>query len=194
MEQEQLTKKERRALRRQRQEEKKRQREEERQTREQERKKSKKKKRVILWAAIVVVVAASGYLIAALASQEKVVPYSKGQVHWHAKLRVFMCGEEKLMPSPFGSEHLGTPLLHTHDDRLIHIEGTVWKPEDIMLGKYMGAIGQNFKDEELIDKRNGDLCNGVPGKVKLFVNGKENPSLTRYIIQDDDEYELRFEP
>ena len=121
-------------------------------------------------------------------------PYSKGQVHWHATLKVFVCGEEKLMPAPVGEHHLGLPLLHTHADRLIHIEGTILNPEEITLGKYMGVIGQNFKDDELLDKKNGDLCNDQPGKVKLLVNGKENDQLTQHVIKDGDDYILRFEP
>ena len=121
-------------------------------------------------------------------------PYSGGSIHWHATIKVFVCGEEYQLPAPQGGHHLGLPLLHTHEDRLIHIEGTIWKPEEITLGKYMEVIGENFKDDELIDKKNGDACDGQPGKVKLMANGKEDSMLSQYVIKDGDKYELRFEP
>ena len=58
----------------------------------------------------------------------------------------------------------------------------------------MNVIGQNFKNDELLDKKNGDLCNGQPGKVKVLVNGKENSQLKNYVIKDGDKYEVQFEP
>lgn len=119
--------------------------------------------------------------------------YTETEVHWHASYTVITCGQVRPMPKPFGEHHLGLPLLHTHGDGLIHIEGRIWKKEDIMLGKYFEAIGVNFKDNELIEYKNGDLCNGKEGKVKLYVNGKENKELTKYIIQDGDKIEVKFE-
>ena len=153
----------------------------------------KKKKKFITLLIIFLLVAGLGYVIFALSTGGKTQSYSKGEVHWHAKLKVFICGTQVEMPAPPGEHELGLPLLHTHQDRLIHIEGTVWKPEDIMLGKYMQAIGKNFKEDSLLDKKNGDLCNTTQGKVKLFANGKEDPALTQYVIKDGDEYELHFE-
>ena len=152
-------------------------------------------KRIITWSiAVIIVIAIIYFLVQFQGNEPNSGPYSKGQIHWHASLKVFICGEEQQMPVPIGQSHLGTPLLHTHEDKRIHIEGTVWKPEDITLGKYMGAIGKNFKDDQLLDKKNGDLCSEQPGKVKLFVNGKESPELTNFVIKEGDKYELRFEP
>ena len=150
------------------------------------------KKKIKNWIILIIVLAGIGYFIFLLFSSEAVESYSGGQVHWHSRIDVFVCGNKFDMPNPFGNEHLGSPLLHTHDDQLIHIEGTVWKAEDITLSKYMEAIGLNFKDDELIDKVNGDLCDGEAGMVKLFVNGVENSELANYVIKDDEDYELRF--
>ncbi len=133
------------------------------------------------------------YFIFLFVSSEKTTSHSKGPVHWHSRLRVAICNEGVLMPAPAGEHHIGLTLLHTHKDRLIHIEGTVWKPEEITLGKYMEAIGKNFKGDELLDKKNGDLCDNKPGKVRLMVNGIENSELTHYVIKDNEDYELKFE-
>lgn len=122
-------------------------------------------------------------------------PYTSSPVHWHASLDVYICGEKVTIPenAPLGEHHLGLPLLHTHADRLIHIEGQIWNKEEITIGKYMKVIGEEFTDTTLLDKNNGDLCNENPGKVKLIVNSKENQELTNYVVQDGDKLELRFE-
>jgi hypothetical protein len=145
----------------------------------------------------IVMGAAIVYGIFTLGTGEK--PYSDGQVHWHASLDVFICGERYALPSPtvgnlHGEPFLGIPLLHTHEDKRIHIEGVIYKPEDITLGRYMEVIGLNVEDDELLDKKNGDLCNGQPGKVKLLVNGKESKEGPNRVIADGGIYELRFEP
>ena len=153
----------------------------------------KRNKKLIKWSFIILI--AGGFVYGAyfLFSGEKIETYSNGPVHWHANIKVFVCGNEIEMPSPFGNQHIGTPLLHTHDDRLIHIEGRVLKAEDITLGKYMGNIGMNFKNDEIIDKKNGDFCGDNARKVKLFVGGVENMELVDYVIKDGESYELRFE-
>lgn len=119
--------------------------------------------------------------------------YTENPIHWHASLTVSTCAQPVAMPKPIGEHHLGLPLLHTHEDGLIHIEGKIWKPEEIMLGKYLEVIGINFKDNELLEYKNGDLCNDKPGIIKLYVNGRENKELTRYVIQDSDKIEVKFE-
>lgn len=190
MEQGSLTRHERQQMKKQQQEQEQQQKHNQQTAKEQ-------RKKIMIWSVVAVIAIGIIIFFVTLPKNETVQPqqpYSKGAVHWHASVKVFICGEEKLMPAPVGETHLGSPLLHTHADRLIHIEGTVWRPEDITLGRYMKEIGQNFKDDELLDKKNGDMCNGTPGKVKLFVNGKENPSLTNQVAKDDDKYELRFEP
>lgn len=121
-------------------------------------------------------------------------PYTAGVVHWHASLQVFACGIFKEMPAPFGDAHLGSPLLHTHSDRLVHIEGKIWRKEDIMLGKYMDNIGVDFAQDRILDYVNGNECNdGKENKVRMEVNGKENFEFRNYIINDGDKIEIRYE-
>ena len=127
--------------------------------------------------------------------------YSPGQVHWHADLKITVCGENIPLPKPtagggtvHGESFIGIPFMHLHDEPQIHIEGTIKKAEDITLGRFMDVIGMNFKDTELLDKKNGDLCpGGKAGIVKLRVNGKESSELTRHVIVDGEEYEIKFE-
>lgn len=125
--------------------------------------------------------------------------YSKGPVHWHANLAIFTCGEQIPLPKPTGgSVHgepfIGTPFMHLHNEPTIHIEGTIKSPADITLGRFMEVIGMNFKEDELLNYKNGDVCpDGTPGKVKLLVNGRESEELTAKVIVDGEKYELRLE-
>lgn len=152
-------------------------------------KRSKKHKKVIIWSVVVIIVVVLGYLLISNSYQES---YTKEQVHWHATVNVFTCGEKRELPIPLQG-HLGGPLLHTHDDGRIHIEGKIWKGEDITLGKYFKVIGLKFTNEQIMNFKNGDLCDGKSGKVKLFVNDEENSELSDYVIKDDEGYEIRFE-
>ncbi len=123
-------------------------------------------------------------------------PYTSGQVHWHASLQVFTCATYREMPKPVGGEnaHLGTPLLHTHKDGLIHIEGRVYKKNDIMFGQYMENIGVRFSNDTILNYKNGDGCSdGKENKVKMFVNGEENFDYIEYVLNDGDKIEIRYE-
>ncbi len=98
------------------------------------------------------------------------------------------------MPAPKGEHHLGLPLLHTHEDQLIHIEGQIWKKEDIMFGAYMDAINVPFSEDHILDFANGNQCNdGKLNKVHMFVNSKESLEFRQYIIHDKDKIEIRYE-
>jgi hypothetical protein len=125
--------------------------------------------------------------------------YSSGQVHWHADLELFVCGENIPLPSPLstkvahGQSYIGTPLMHSHGGTQIHVEGTVSKAKDITLGKFMTSLGLDFTQTQLLDKSNGDFCGDTEGKVKLFVNGIDSDTLSDEVIVDDRKYEIRFE-
>ena len=126
--------------------------------------------------------------------------YSSGPVHWHADLAVTVCGENIALPKPLSAQiahnqpFIGTPLMHLHAEPVIHLEGVILNKEDITLGKFMKAIGLNFKDDQLLERSNGVLCpNGQPGKVKLLTNGQETKELSRKVIIDGERYKLIFE-
>lgn len=123
-------------------------------------------------------------------------PYTSGQVHWHASLEVFTCDRFREMPKPIGGAdtHLGTPLLHTHKDGLIHIEGRIYRKQDIMLGKYMDNLDVEFDEDKIMDYVNGDGCNdGKENKVRMQVNGKDNFEFRNYVINDGDKIVIKYE-
>ena len=180
--------------RHERQELKRKEREEQHTLTEKQQQQKKTRKNIVKYGLVIVAVAIFLYLVTKLFSQPTTESYTKDAVHWHAQLDVYACGENKLMPAPEGEHHLGLPLLHTHSDRLIHIEGKIWKKEDIMLGAYMDAIGIPFNDTQLLDYKNDGMCdNGKPNKVRMIVNDKENFEFRNYVINNKDKIELRYE-
>ena len=74
-----------------------------------------------------------------------------GEVHWHATLSINLCGQEQPLPVTPIKSHL----LHTHEDRLIHVEGVIPDPESIMLGRYMNyALGLELTNTSVMGYRN----------------------------------------
>lgn len=132
-------------------------------------------------------------------------PYTNGLVHWHANFEVSICGVKQDFTHGYDFEHdaIGTPLLHTHNDNTIHIEGRVPKKEDIAIGHFFDNIRVSFSSTKIMDKKNGDLCpDGKPGTVKMYVNEQQNNEFRDYIPsqctspnihQDCDKIEIKFE-
>ncbi|MBI5391766.1 hypothetical protein HZB00_02065 [Candidatus Woesearchaeota archaeon] len=122
--------------------------------------------------------------------------YTSGPVHWHAYPTVMVCGEEKTLPYPAPSQHLGNPLLHTHapPENYAHIEGQIYNKDDITLGKYFDAIGVKFSNTGILEKRNGEKCgNGKPGQVRMSVNGVPNTELRNHVLADGEKILITFE-
>ncbi|MBI4052835.1 MAG: hypothetical protein HY394_02240 [Candidatus Diapherotrites archaeon] len=145
--------------------------------------------------AIAVVAAIAFFALQANANRPKLdtrgISFPLVNVHWHATPRIFLCGGEKLIPTPPETN----PLLHTHEDRLIHIEGSVSGPEQITLERFFDGIGIKFSSTGIWGKRNGDTCEntGKAGKVSMKVNGSANTEFQNFVPKDGDVIEIRFE-
>lgn len=114
----------------------------------------------------VTVILASLFLISSTIYLNQ-VSVSKGPVHWHADFEVWACGEELQLEDPKGllSNKIGTPVLHEHNDKRIHLEGVVVNQGDASLGKFFRVIGGELSPNSLV----------VPtddGK-KSFINGQK---------------------
>ena len=141
---------------------------------------------------IVLVVAGFTLFLAYETVSKNLASATGGPVHWHADYEVWACGEKLELKEYEGLEgRLGTTLLHHHNDYRIHVEGTVMGIHDVSLEHYFRAIGGDFsveriavllKDGGMLEKRNGDLCNGVPGTVQLYVNGIRNDEFGDYVL------------
>ena len=114
--------------------------------------------------------------------------------HWHADYEVIICGNKMpILPYTQGN-------IHTHGDGKIHIhpQYPYEAGENANLGRFFRSASVTFTDSTIQYPgnrayTNGDLCsNGKPGKLKLFVNGKEDDKLDKYVPEDLDRIRVEF--
>lgn len=111
------------------------------------------------------IVGASAYMTGDTLYKVAISP-TNGPVHWHADFRIFKCGVEVDLLDPSGlSNRIGTPVLHEHGDKRIHVEGTVAALEDISLGSFFDVIGGELTREKLIVPTNGGLFSMENGEL-----------------------------
>ena len=106
------------------------------------------------------------------------VSVAKGPVHWHADFEVWDCGHKLDLISPKGiSNKVGTPVVHSHGDGRIHIEGVIVRQGDAGLGKFFSSVGGDLQngmlrfptDSGMVELKDGDACNGGSGTLQVFV-------------------------
>ena len=114
---------------------------------------------------------------------------SQKGIHWHPELTILIKGQKQEIPANIGIGAVHKPM-HTHDDMgVIHLEfsGLV-KKEDVRLGNFFEIWSRKFNKDCIFDK-----CSGAEGKLKMFVNDKENFDFEDYIMRDGDKIEIVFE-
>src|SRR3989344_854626 len=78
----------------------------------------------ILFISIVAIVASVTIFLAGSTIYLNIVSFSRGPVHYHADFEIWNCGQEIDLKDPKGiSNKIGTPALHEHNDKRIHLEG-----------------------------------------------------------------------
>lgn len=136
------------------------------------------------------------------------ISYTKGPVHWHADFEIWACGEpllshnngeeadELLDPQGFLSNKIGSPTIHEHNDRRIHIEGVLLDKEEASLGTFFAKIGGDLHRDLLkvpsekgpIIYRNGDKCGNQAGEVQVFVYSINDKKYTVRKLEDPEHY------
>ncbi|MBU6431056.1 YncE family protein [Patescibacteria group bacterium] len=134
------------------------------------------------------------------ASKSEIV--SRKGIHWHPELKVIIKGEAITIPAnigigkqyadyPFYDPMMSMTDMHTHDaSGTLHwevMQGPV-KKEEVRLSAFFATWGKKF-DENCIF----EFCNGKEGRVKMFVNGKENTEFQNYQVNNKDKIEIRYE-
>ena len=120
-----------------------------------------------------------------------------GPVHWHADFEVWACGNELEVRNPIGafSNKIGSPTLHEHNDKRIHLEGVpVTLPEDASLGKFMSTIGGSITDDTLVvPLTDGDLFEDGKGEEDGDGSAKNDPdAITPFVKTEADGQVARF--
>lgn len=111
-----------------------------------------------------------------------------GPVHWHADVEFWACGNELELRDPQGvlSNKIGTPTLHEHNDKRIHLEGVpVELPQDASLGKFMDVVGGDVTNHTLIVPVNegDDLFENGEGEEDGDGNGAPAPELVQQFLR-----------
>src|SRR3989344_1709581 len=151
MEEQQLSKHDRRQLKLQ-------SRKEENERTQADYQKKKSAKKLIVYGVIGILILAGIGFFLSLPKPQTVnydtvgLSFPLGNIHWHATPALTVCGENVTLPKPSPGQHLGSNLLHLHDDGLFHIEGSVSNPSQITLGAMMSNIGKNFSQTSLLGK------------------------------------------
>lgn len=178
----QLTKKERKALRRF----------QEQQERITAEKQAKFKGVLKIFLIAVIIVVSIGLLIWYIVSQPTISEsetISKSGLHWHPQLSISIKGKQQVIPKDMGIGAIHQPI-HTHDTSgTIHMEmnGLITK-DQTKLGKFFQIWNKQFNSSCIFDK-----CNSKEGKVRFFVNGKENNQFENYLMKDNDKIEIKYE-
>lgn len=116
-------------------------------------------------------------LLATLTIYMNMVSVSGGPVHHHADFEVWKCGNEVELLDPKGiSNKIGTPTLHEHNDKRIHLEGVIVEPHDASLGNFFRVVGGNLDKDSLgfpgnsggVSLNSGEDC-GYSNDTKLQV-------------------------
>ena len=120
-----------------------------------------------------------------------ITSWSKGPVHWHADYEIWACDKQLQLVEPTGmSNKQGVLLLHSHDDNRIHVEGVLTEPRSASLGAFFHVLGGELTNygftlptrEGVVSVENGQLCNGLPATLSVFVNGVAKENSPEYVI------------
>lgn len=112
---------------------------------------------------------------------------SGGPVHWHADVEFWACDNELDLRNPTGflSNKIGTPTLHEHNDKRIHLEGVpVDLPHDASLGKFMEVVGgQISKDTLIVPMNDSKYFETAKGEEDGDGQGAPSPELIEPFIK-----------
>ncbi|MEK7548592.1 MAG: hypothetical protein AAB499_01685, partial [Patescibacteria group bacterium] len=82
-------------------------------------------KQIVFWSLVAIILATTVFISTATIylNQQSL---TGGPVHWHADYQVWRCGQELELVSSRGfSNKVGTPIIHGHNDKRVHIEGVI---------------------------------------------------------------------
>ncbi|MBI2327411.1 hypothetical protein HYU92_03735 [Candidatus Curtissbacteria bacterium] len=133
----------------------------------------------LLYLTIVVITVSTTLFLAGSTIFLNSISSSRGPVHHHADFEIWACGQEHEIEQSKGlSNKVGTEAVHIHNDKRIHIEGVIVKPEDASLGNFFESIGGKLTQESisfpghegLETFKTGDSCESVKNaQVQVFV-------------------------
>jgi len=147
-------------------------------------------KKAVFYLLILICMSVTIYLVVTTVHLN-LVSESKGPVHWHADYELWVCDEELELYEPKGMSNMqGDGAFHSHDDNRLHVEGVIVDMKSARLSVFFNAIGGSLSDDGMeiptdngiIKVHDGDMCNNLPGKLYVFVNGNLTEHADDYVI------------
>lgn len=142
------------------------------------------KLKAVLFLLIVLPVILTTGFVAGSTIYLNVISETKGPVHWHADYEIWNCNQKIELVNPKGlSNKIGTEVFHEHNDDRIHAEGVITDLHDASLHSFFNVVGgkliQNSlvlpTENGLVNVKNGELCDGIPSKLQVFLYKISNP-------------------
>jgi hypothetical protein len=141
-----------------------------------------------LFVAIVVVILGTTFTIGGNTIYLNLKSAAGGPVHWHADFEIWACGNELNLRDPVGLENkVGTPTLHEHNDKRIHLEGVPTSlPYDFSLGKFMDVAGGSLSSTTLtVPLNNTNYFENAAGQEDGDGYGASAPDLVEPFIKTE---------
>lgn len=135
--------------------------------------------KIFIFISMLLVIIGNTFYLASSTIYVNAKSITNGPVHWHADFEVWDCGKEIELvdPKPPLGE-IGSPLLHEHNDKQMHVEGVVFDKKDISLSAFFRIVGGDLDsdylkmptNQEVVERRTGDLCpDGTQGSLQIFL-------------------------
>lgn len=177
----------------------------------------RKYRKALVFAAVLLVAVAVSYSLfvvysSGAAKRGVTVCVSESECYWsahiHAEVDIDLCGD-KSYRFPIEKGSLDGP--HTHEERnLIHFHERlrydpatkeILDPGPLTLGAFFDAMEVPFDSSKVLDRQEGDLRNGKPGSVKMFVSrnwvreelGQPHAEYRDFIWRDGDVITIVFD-
>lgn len=147
---------------------------------------------------VLIVVLHTAYLAGSTIYLNK-ISETKGPVHYHADFAIWDCGKELDLKDPTGfSNRIGSPDIHEHNDKRMHIEGVLLYKKDASLQNFIKTIGGRFDKGELVVPldsgeavlRDGQGCAGGSGTLQVFVYTTRDGLYSQAKLQNPQDYIL----
>lgn len=161
--------------------------------------KNKTLKKILFWSIILVIVANTLYL-SLTTVYLNISSKSGGPVHYHADFEIYNCGQEVAVEKSAGlSNKTGSELVHTHNDKRIHIEGVILDPHQLSLGHFFENLGGKLDngilsvptDKGLLSLKDGSLCpDGSKANLQAFVYSTHGKLFEQKKLTDFKNYQI----
>lgn len=156
-------------------------------------------KKFLFWSIILVIVANTLYLSMSTIYLN-ISSKSGGPVHYHADFEIYNCGRQIEVKKSEGlSNKIGSELVHTHNDKRMHIEGVILDPHEISIGHFFESLGGKLENGILViptekgqlSLKDGDLCpDGNKAKVQVFVYSIQGKFFEQKKLTDFKNYQI----